>query len=199
MKSTIPWELYRTFLAVLREGSLSGASRMLGITQPTVGRHVAALEKALAQVLFTRSQTGLLPTDAALALRAHAEAIESTAASLERAASGLREDGDGPGGVVRIAASEIIGIEVLPPIIAALRQAHPRLAIELVLSNRVQDLLHREADLAVRMTAPQQDPLIARHVSVDVSVRARREARRTCRNGVTDVRSGRHVTRRSRR
>ncbi|WP_267127007.1 helix-turn-helix domain-containing protein, partial [Xanthomonas sacchari] len=62
MDNTIGWELYRSFLAVLEEGSLSAAARALGLTQPTVGRHVAALEQALAVPLFVRSQTGLLPT-----------------------------------------------------------------------------------------------------------------------------------------
>ncbi len=64
MNTSIPWEWYRTFLAVLQEGSLSGASRTLNITQPTAGRHIAGLEAALGQALFTRSQTGLLATDA---------------------------------------------------------------------------------------------------------------------------------------
>ncbi|WP_260471751.1 LysR family transcriptional regulator, partial [Klebsiella pneumoniae] len=77
MNTSIPWEWYRTFLAVLQEGSLSGASRTLNITQPTAGRHIAGLENALGQALFTRSQTGLLATDAALALRVHAEATVS--------------------------------------------------------------------------------------------------------------------------
>ncbi|RBF04605.1 LysR family transcriptional regulator, partial [Xanthomonas oryzae pv. oryzae] len=72
MADTISWERYRSFLAVLEEGSLSAASRALGLTQPTVGRHVAALEELLAVPLFVRSQTGLIPTDAAQALRGHA-------------------------------------------------------------------------------------------------------------------------------
>ena len=66
---TPSWELYRTFLGVLTQGSLSGAAREIGMAQPTVGRHVDALEKALGLVLFTRSQVGFLPTEAALALR----------------------------------------------------------------------------------------------------------------------------------
>ena len=62
MASNIGWELYRSFLGVLKEGSLLGAARQLGITQPTVGRHIAALEKSLNVVLFTRSASGLMPT-----------------------------------------------------------------------------------------------------------------------------------------
>ncbi|GAB2861698.1 LysR family transcriptional regulator [Pseudoduganella ginsengisoli] len=175
MKQPIEWEWYRAFLGVLTEGSLSGAARALGITQPTVGRHIAALEKALNLVLFTRSQAGLLPTDAARALQPHAEAMASTAAALERAASGegVGDNGETKG-VVRVTASEIIGVEVLPPIVAALREQHPALKIELMLSSRVHDLLQREADIAVRMTPPKQGQLIARHVgSVELGLHAR--------------------------
>jgi DNA-binding transcriptional LysR family regulator len=158
MASEIGWELYRSFLGVLQEGSLSGAARALGITQPTVGRHIAALEKALGTALFTRSHTGLLPTESAVALRVYAEAMDSTAAALERAATSQGQD---VRGVVRITASETIGVEVLPSIIARLREEYPDLKIELSLTDRVQDLLRREADIAVRMTHPRQENLVA--------------------------------------
>ncbi|UNU11258.1 LysR substrate-binding domain-containing protein [Xanthomonas translucens] len=161
MDNAIGWELYRSFLAVLEEGSLSAAARALALTQPTVGLHMATLEKALAVPLFVRSQSGLLPTDAALALRGHAQAMGNIAASLQRAAG---RHGEAVQGTVRISASEVIGAEVLPPVLAGLRRAHPQLRMELVLSNRVQDLLHREADVAVRMTRPQQDLLVARRI-----------------------------------
>lgn len=157
----IGWELYRSYLGVLEEGSLSGAARAMGIAQPTVGRHVDALEKALGVALFTRSQTGLLPTDAALALQPFAQAMSSSAAALKRAAD---SHGSGIKGTVRVTASEVMGVEVLPPILAQLQGAHPDLRVELVLSNRVQDLLQREADIAVRMTQPKQEQLIARRV-----------------------------------
>ncbi|HDZ1504129.1 TPA: LysR family transcriptional regulator [Klebsiella pneumoniae] len=126
MNTSIPWEWYRTFLAVLQEGSLSGASRTLNITQPTAGRHIAGLETALGQALFTRSQTGLLATDAALALRVHAEAMDNTARALERTAANFSRDRADLRGVVRVAASEVVGAEVLPPLVARLRQAYPR-------------------------------------------------------------------------
>jgi len=132
------WEHYRTFLGVLEHASLSAAARALGLAQPTVGRHVAALEKSLGLSLFTRSPSGLLPTEAALELRRHAEAMRSHAAALRRTAAG---SGGSIAGSVRVSASEVVGIEVLPPILARLQAEHPRLAVELVLSNRVQDLL----------------------------------------------------------
>jgi DNA-binding transcriptional LysR family regulator len=170
MASDIGWELYRSFLSVLAEGSLSGAARALGVAQPTVGRHVAALEKALGLALFTRSQVGLLPTQAALSLRSYAESMRSTAAALERAAT---SQGIGVRGTVRVTASEVIGVEVLPPIIASLCGEHPELVVELVLTDRMQDLLRREADIAVRMARPRQDLLIARRVGqIEVGLHA---------------------------
>ena len=155
----IEWELYRSFSHVLREGSLSGAARVLGMAQPTVGRHIAALEDALGLVLFTRSPTGFLPTEAALALQAHAYAMESMAATLERTASGF---GHGVRGTVRVSVSEVIGVEVMSAAIATLRERYPELKIELVVVNQVQNLLHREADIAVRVSRPTQEQLIAR-------------------------------------
>ena len=171
MASNIGWELYRSFLGVLKEGSLSGAARQLGITQPTVGRHIAALETALGVVLFTRSPTGLLPTAVAHTLRDHAETMARTAAALERAASA---QGDEVRGVVRVSASEVVGVEILPPILTQLRQQHPHLKVELILTNRLSDLLQLEADIAVRMVRPRQEQLLARRVGlIEVGLHAR--------------------------
>jgi len=155
------WELYRTFLAVVREGSLSGAARALGLTQPTAGRHVDALEQALGLSLFIRTQQGLSPTEAALSLRPFAESLESTSAALLRAAS---SQGEGVRGTVRVTASEVVAVEVLPPILTDLHAAYPELTIELVPSNRLEDLLRREADIAVRMQPPTQGVLVARQL-----------------------------------
>ncbi|KSV76608.1 hypothetical protein N182_24330 [Sinorhizobium sp. GL2] len=160
-KMDLSWDFYRTFLAVLKEGSLSAAARELGLTQPTVGRHVDAMEATLGYPLFVRSPHGLLPTDAALALKPYAETLAATSAALLRTASGQR---DTVSGTVRISASEVIGIEVLPPILSELHAAYPALTIELSASDTVEDLLRQEADIAVRMVAPAQDALIARHL-----------------------------------
>jgi DNA-binding transcriptional LysR family regulator len=156
------WDLYRSFLAVLRAGSLSAAARALGLTQPTVGRHITQLQKLLGtRVLFTRSQDGLLPTAAARELRIHAEVMEAAAAALQRAATAdLKE----VGGVVRIAAADVMGVEVLPDILNEFRREHPAIAIELSTSNQMADLLRRDADIAVRMVSPQQKALVAKRV-----------------------------------
>ena len=167
------WDLFRSFLAVLREGSLSGAARTLALTQPTVGRHVGELEQALGGALFTRSQAGLVPTQVALSLVPHAEAMAASAEALVRAASG---EPDEPKGSVRVTASEFVGALVLPGVLGAFRDAHPKIAIEIALSNRNQDLLRHEADIAVRMAEPTQQALVAKKIgNVKIGLFAHRE------------------------
>jgi Transcriptional regulator len=155
------WELYRSFLAVLREGSLSGAARALGLTQPTVGRHIQELESSLGAALFTRAPNGLRPTNAAHKVEPHAQAMAGAAATLIRVISGKDFEAQA---VVRIAASEIVGTEVLPSILTEFRAHHPGVVIELSLSDQTEDLLRRDADIAVRMTRPKQASLVARRV-----------------------------------
>jgi DNA-binding transcriptional LysR family regulator len=161
MRRAPSWDELRTFVEVSRDGSLSGAARRLGLTQPTVGRHIDALEAALGLTLFTRSPRGLTPTPAALALEPHVEAMATAAAALGRAASG---EAAADRGAVRVTASDVIGCEVLPPILAAFHAAHPGIAIELALSNRTADLARRDADIAVRMVRPTQSGLVARRI-----------------------------------
>ena len=155
------WHLWRAFLAVLDHGSLSGAARALRQTQPTLGRQIATLESDLGAPLFTRSTDGLRPTEIALELAPHGRAMAAAAAALMRTASG--RDGE-LRGTVRLAASEIVGGVVLPPILARFRTLHPGVDIALSLSNRVEDLLRRDADLAVRNVAPTQAALVSRKI-----------------------------------
>lgn len=152
------WDSYRSLLAVLEEGSLSGAARALGLTQPTIGRHIEVVEQALKRPLFVRSQRGLLPTEAALALKPYAEALKANAEALARAAS---REPDEVKGAVRITASDVIAAEVLPYILTDLAEREPGLSFEVEASNRILDLMSRAADVAIRMAPPQQQKLIA--------------------------------------
>jgi DNA-binding transcriptional LysR family regulator len=159
----LDWALWRSFLALLRESSLSGAARALDVAHPTVRRHLDELEARLGAPLFVRSPSGLVATDLALSLQEAAQTMESAAALLVRTASA---DAGAEAGTVRIAASEIIGVEVLPPILSALRARYPGLSFELTLSNSIEDVLRHEADIAIRMTRPAQDSLLARNVGL---------------------------------
>lgn len=160
--ASIQWDHWRSFIAVADEGSLSAAARVLALTQPTVSRHIDLLEDTVGESLFLRSPQGMGLTDLGRQLLPEARAMAASAAALERTASA---PGDAPEGIVRLSASEVVGAEVLPAVLTPLLVAHPALEVELVLSNRNEDLLRREADLAVRMVRPTQSGLVARKVA----------------------------------
>lgn len=145
----------------MRTGSLSGAARALGVAQPTVRRQIETLEEALGVVLFTRSQTGLIATETATVALPYAESMASVAEAFVRSVSAPTA---AELGTVRVTCSEVIGAEVMPAILASLQRAHPRIQIELSLSNANEDLLRREADVAVRMAAPTQSALVAKRI-----------------------------------
>jgi DNA-binding transcriptional LysR family regulator len=158
----IDWNLARVFLAALAERSLSGAARVLGVAQPTVSRQIADLEAQLNVALFTRSPRGLTPTPEALQLAPHARAMAAAAAHLSR--TPFTGDAGAESGIVRISASEIVGAQVLPQLLAGFRREHPQVVMELSLSNRLEDLLSGDVDLAARMVRPTQNQLVARRV-----------------------------------
>ena len=156
---TLDWTLLRSFLAVVEGGSLSAAAKSIGATQPTLSRHIRELETALGVILFTRSAQGLDPTTAALGLVEDARAMGAAAEALNLKAQGRSQQ---LFGTVRITASVIVANLMLPPILAALRQAEPSIQVEIVASDTNQNLLRRDADIAIRMADPTQNALIAR-------------------------------------
>jgi len=168
MNNLFDWSLVRSFLAVLNQGSLLGASRQLQSSQPTIGRHVAELESQLGLVLFERTGRGLLPTEAALRLAESARTMQLGADALVRSVVGADQ---AVSGTVRITASQPMSCYVLPPLLARMRLSLPEVQVELVASNAVSNLLRREADIAVRMVQPEQATLIARRVGM-VALRA---------------------------
>lgn len=161
MSARISWDDQHAFLAVLEEGSLSGAARRLGVTQPTVRARIETLEAALDVVLFTRSVNGLVPTEQARGLADAARTMGKASEAFVRGASA--EPGE-VAGVVRISVADFVGVEVLPAMLADLRAAYPKLILEVSLSNAAADLLEQEVDIAVRMHAPKQQALVAKKV-----------------------------------
>ena len=167
------WDLLGAFLAVMRTGSLSGAARALGVAQPTVRRQISALEATLGAALFTRSHAGLRATEAAQATLPYAESMAGVAAALVRSVSAPSSS---EAGTVRVTCSEILAVEVLPRILADLRRAHPQLQIELSATNQNEDLLRRDADVAIRMAPPTQGALVAKRVgNIEVGLFATHE------------------------
>lgn len=153
------WDLIRTFLAVAESGTLAAAADRLGVSQPTLGRHIDTLEAETGLVLFSRGRHGMQLTEAGLSLVDEAKAMRAEADRFALKAAGRSQIVSGP---VRITASEVVSNYVLPPIIAEFCDAEPGIEVELVPSNSVENLLSRDADIAVRMLRPTQNDLIAR-------------------------------------
>ena len=159
MSSSPDWSHWRSFAAVVAEGSLSAAARRLRLSQPTLGRHVESLEQTLGVTLFERTLSGLRPTETALRLYelvANAERALAEAQIVAEGSAGQLE------GAVRITSSTVTSHYILPPILADLRRTFPAIAIELVPTDSVENLLLRESDIAVRMFRPTQLELVAR-------------------------------------
>jgi len=156
---SIDWALLRSFLAVVESGSLSRAAARIGTTQPTLSRHIRELETVVGVKLFTRTIRGLDPTEAALRLVDDARAMGAAAEALVLKAHGRSQR---LAGTVRIAASVIVANLLLPEILMALRDAEPSIQIEIVASDASQNLLRRDADIAIRMFDPTQNALVAR-------------------------------------
>ncbi|MBI3346101.1 MAG: LysR family transcriptional regulator [Burkholderiales bacterium] len=143
------WDDIKVFLAVARAGSLGGAARALGQSQPTMGRRLKAFEDRLATPLFQRGgREGFLLTDAGAEVLAHAERMEEEALGFERSLAG---QGDEPEGLIRVSSSDWFGLHVLAPVLAGFRQRHPKVCIELVTESRLFSLARREADLVFRI------------------------------------------------
>lgn len=167
MEKTPDWSLFEAFLAVAEGGSLSEAARVLGTSQPTLGRHIAALEQDLGLELFQRHPKGLSLTEEGLTILPRARQMREAVNGIALAAAGREAD---LSGTVRVTASEMLSFFHLPAMIARIRTAHPEIQIELVPSDLTSNLLFREADIAIRMYRPTQLDLVTRHLG-DLPIR----------------------------
>lgn len=158
----LDWTLVRSFPAVAETGSLSAAARAVGQSQPTLGRHVQEMELRLGTALFTRALRGMVLTPAGIALLAPAREMKAAAARLALIAAGQEERVQG---TVRLTASRVVSLHLLPAILADLRRAEPGIENELVPSDTSENLLFREADIALRMYRPAQLDVVTRHVA----------------------------------
>ena len=156
------WALVKSFVAVLDAGSLMGAARRMQAQQPTLSRHIAELELQLGAPLFERTGRGVVPTATGLAIADAARQMEEGASALARS---LVKSRDATTGTVRITTSQVAATWLMPPLLVRLQQAEPGIAVELVASNQLTNLLRREADIAVRMVRPQQGSLVARKLA----------------------------------
>ncbi|GGE39064.1 LysR family transcriptional regulator [Actibacterium pelagium] len=153
------WNQVRAFLVTAEEGTLSAAARALGLTQPTLGRQVTALEEELGVALFERDGRSLILTPAGLELLEHVRVMGEAAQQVSLSATGQSQSIAGP---VRVSAGDAMSAYVLPKIIDDLHRKAPAVRIELIASNQISDLRRREADIAIRHVRPTDPALYAR-------------------------------------
>jgi DNA-binding transcriptional LysR family regulator len=156
---TLDWNQLKAFLETAETGSLSAAARKLGLTQPTLSRQVAAIEQRMGVTLFERVGKAMALTPTGLELLEHARTMGAAAEALGLAATGRSQ---AVGGVVSVSASDAVAAQLLPPLLRQLRDKEPGIAVEIISSNALSDLLRREADIAIRHVKPEQPDLIAR-------------------------------------
>ena len=161
LATPLDWTALRDFLAVAETGSLSRAARRLGVSQPTLTRRMAGLEERLRTELFRRTPRGVELTEAGESILPSARQMEQEAHAALLAISGRDA---ALAGVVRVTATEGLGIHWLTPALARFQQENPAIEIQLLIQNQVLNLLQREADIAVRLSRPQQSDLVGRKV-----------------------------------
>ena len=159
--NNLDWNQLKAFLETAETGSLSAAARKLGLTQPTLSRQVAAIEQSMGVTLFERVGKSMALTPTGLDLLEHARAMGAAADALSLAATGSSQ---AVRGVVSVSATDVVASVLLPPLVKKLHDQEPGIAIDVIPSNALSDLLRREADIAIRHVKPEQPDLIARLV-----------------------------------
>ncbi len=157
----VDWDDLRVFLAVAREGSLSGAARALAVNHSTVFRRLNGLEDRLGVRLFERQPRGYVPTPAGDALTETADRVEAEILAAERVLRGrdlqLR-------GELRVTLPETVSRLLLPVLIAPFERRYPEIALELVISDTFLNLSTRDADIALRPTNSPPETLVGRRL-----------------------------------
>ncbi|AOJ28608.1 LysR family transcriptional regulator [Burkholderia seminalis] len=155
------WSDVRVFLAVKRGGSFGAAARSLGVSHPTIGRRIKALEDEAGQALFRRTADGLVLTDAGDTVLSLAEAMENAALAMERRLAGNQDRLEG---ILRISCAEWFAGYVLAPVLAELARRHPAVVPEVIASYRLLSLSRREADLAFRIVPFTEPDIVQRRL-----------------------------------
>jgi DNA-binding transcriptional LysR family regulator len=155
------WDDLRYFSAVMQHGGLSGAARVLGVSAQTVGRRIATLEQRIGVSLFVRHSAGYRPTTDARLLAIEADKVEAAMAGLQASVHARSERLEG---LVRLAAPEMIAVDILLPALQPFLHRHPALELALVTGIPSIGIARGEADIALRLVRPERGALTVRQV-----------------------------------
>ena len=157
----LDWDELRTFLAIARRRTLSGAARELGVRQSTMGRRLDALESHAGVQLLQKTPTGYVLTAAGDAALAHVERMEQEALAVELTVAGRDERLEG---TVRLTTVASLAVSLLPPVLASFRARYPGITVEVLTETHVLSLSRREADVSLWSERPTGNELVARKV-----------------------------------
>ncbi|MGF1503095.1 MAG: LysR family transcriptional regulator [Paracoccaceae bacterium] len=161
------WDKLRVFHAVADAGSLTHAGEQLHLSQSAISRQIRGLEEQLQATLFHRHARGLLLTEQGELLY---EATSAMSLRLHAAAARIRDSKDEVFGDLTVTATTGFGTLWLAPRLHKLFALHPSLSVNMILTEAVLDLPMRQADVAIRMSSPNQADLIRRKL-MEVTMR----------------------------
>ncbi len=157
------WDDLRYFLAVARHGSTIAAAKALNLSQSTVHRRLAELEKRIGRNIVIRHATGYRLTEFGKGLRPWAEQVEKAITSVERYLVAADQT---PTGTVRVTCSESIGYRLMQsPLLETFHSRHTGLRVELIMSDHFLDIAKGEADVAIRAGVPNEETLVGRKIA----------------------------------
>src|SRR6266403_1503130 len=152
----------RVFAKVVENGSFTGAAERLGISASMVSQHVKELEERLAARLLNRTTRKVSLTEVG---RAYYERCTRLLADLEEIEQAVSDMHAAPRGELRVNATPTFGILQLAPTIADFTTRFPAISVELMLSERMVDLIEEGFDVAVRVGELPDSSLIARQLA----------------------------------
>jgi DNA-binding transcriptional LysR family regulator len=155
------WDDLRFALAIIRHGRLSAAARHLSVTQTTVARRLATLERGAGVRLVHRGPEGYVLTELGEAIRARVERIEAEVLAIERMLHGQDTTLDRP---VRMHSCDLLSMLLLPPLATRLAARHPDICIEALTGAPEPDLIRHEADVMIRMRGFERPSVVVRRV-----------------------------------
>ena len=155
----IDWDKLRIFHVVSLAGSFTHAGDILGLSQSAVSRQIRSLEESLASSLFQRHPRGLILTEQGEILLITAKRLHE---NITKAETLLYENKQQPEGLLKVTTTVGFGSIWLTPHIAEFLDRYPQMKLSIIVGDKDLDLVTREADVAIRMTAPTQPELIQR-------------------------------------
>ncbi|MBR0935195.1 LysR family transcriptional regulator [Bradyrhizobium jicamae] len=156
------WDDLRHFLAVARQGSTIAAAKSLRLSQSTVHRRLAELEKRIGRHIVVRHATGYRLTEFGAELRPLVEQVEKAVGAIERYLAAADEKP----GAVRVTCSESIGYRLVQTrLLETFQDRHPGMRVELVMSDHFLDIAKGEADVAIRAGIPNEETLVGRKIA----------------------------------